>query len=56
MVALEAGRYRVDGIAADPTTIASLTEWCAAAGRQVVELKTAGGSLEDAYLALVGES
>jgi ABC-2 type transport system ATP-binding protein len=56
VVALEAGRYRVDGITADPTTIAALTEWCATADRRIVELKTVGGSLEDAYLALVGGS
>ena len=56
VVALEAGRYRIDGISADPTTISALTEWCATADRRIVELTTVGGSLEDAYLALVGES
>ena len=56
MVGLEAGRYRIDGISADPATIAALTEWCATADRRIVELQTAGGSLEDAYLALVGGS
>jgi ABC-2 type transport system ATP-binding protein len=56
VVALEAGRYRIDGIAADPRSIAVLTDWCATADRRIVELTTVGGSLEDAYLELVGES
>jgi ABC-2 type transport system ATP-binding protein len=55
VVALEAGRYRIDGITADPTTISALTDWCATADARIVELRTVGGSLEDAYLALVGE-
>ncbi len=56
VVALEAGRYRIDGVSASPTTIAAVTSWCAAADRRIVELTTVGGSLEDAYLELVGES
>ena len=56
VVVLEAGRYRIDGIAADPTTIAALTTWCATADRRILGLQTVGGSLEDAYLELVGES
>ncbi len=54
VVAIEAGRYRIDGVSADPLTIAALTAWCAAADRRIVELTTVGGSLEDAYLELVG--
>jgi ABC-2 type transport system ATP-binding protein len=56
VVALEAGRYRIDGVSASPTTIAAVTSWCAAADRRIVELTTVGGSLEDAYLELVGEA
>jgi ABC-2 type transport system ATP-binding protein len=56
VVALEAGRYRIDGVSASPSMIAALTSWCATADRRIVELTTVGGSLEDAYLALVGES
>lgn len=54
VVALEAGRYRIAGVDASATMIAALTTWCAAADRRIVELTTAGGSLEDAYLRLVG--
>ena len=54
VVALEAGRYRIDGVAPSPTMIAALTTWCADADRRIVELTTVGGSLEDAYLQLVG--
>jgi ABC-2 type transport system ATP-binding protein len=56
VVALEAGRYRIEGVPASPTTIAAVTSWCAAADRRIVELTTVGGSLEDAYLELVGEA
>ncbi len=56
VVALEAGRYRIEGVSASPTTIAAVTSWCAAADRRIVALTTVGGSLEDAYLELVGES
>ncbi len=56
VVAIEPGRYRIDGVAPSPATIATLTAWCAAADRRVVELTTVGGSLEDAYLELVGRA
>ncbi|MFL5675906.1 MAG: ABC transporter ATP-binding protein [Chloroflexota bacterium] len=46
-------RYRVDGVAPDGALIAALAAWCAEADRLVVELRTAGGSLEDVYLDLV---
>jgi ABC-2 type transport system ATP-binding protein len=56
IVAIEPGRYRIDGVAPSPTTIAALTAWCAATDRRVVELTTVGGTLEDAYLELVGRA
>ena len=56
VVLIESGRYRIDGVAPSPTTIAALTTWCAAADRRVVELTTVGGTLEDAYLELVGRA
>jgi ABC-2 type transport system ATP-binding protein len=46
-------RYRLDGAAPDAALIAALAAWCAAADRLIVELRTAGGSLEDVYLDLV---
>ena len=39
-----------------PAMIAAVTTWCAAADRRIVALTTVGGSLEDAYLELVGRS
>jgi ABC-2 type transport system ATP-binding protein len=47
------GRYRIEGAAPDAALIAALAGWCAAAQRLIVELRTAGGSLEDVYLDLV---
>ena len=46
-------RYRLDGAAPDAALIAALAAWCAVADRLIVELRTAGGSLEDVYLDLV---
>ena len=46
-------RYRLDGAAPDAALIAELAAWCAAADRLIVELRTAGGSLEDVYLDMV---
>jgi ABC-2 type transport system ATP-binding protein len=46
--------YVVDGAQPDPALVASIAAWCAAAGRLIIELRTSGGSLEDAYLELVG--
>ena len=48
------GRYDVDGQSPSATLLAALTAWCASHGRLVVESTSAGGSLEDAYLELVG--
>ncbi len=47
------GRYRIQGAAPDAGLIAALAAWCAAADRVIVDLRTAGGSLEDVYLDLV---
>jgi ABC-2 type transport system ATP-binding protein len=56
VVAIEVGRYRIEGAASNPTMIAALTAWCATNDRRVVELSTVGGSLEDAYFDLVGRA
>ena len=50
----DGGRYRLEGAVPDATLVATLAGWCAAADRLIVDLRTAGGSLEDAYLDLVG--
>ncbi len=46
-------RYRIEGAVADAGLLAGLAAWCAAAGVLIVELRTAGASLEDVYLDLV---
>jgi ABC-2 type transport system ATP-binding protein len=55
VTATPTGAYELDGRAPDAATIAALAAWCAGQGRLIVELQTTGGSLEDAYLGLVGE-
>ncbi len=52
----DGGRYRLEGPAPDAELVAALAGWCATAGRLIVELRTSGGSLEDAYLELVGRT
>jgi ABC-2 type transport system ATP-binding protein len=52
----DAGRYVVNGIAPDAAVVATLAGWCADADRLIVESRTAGGTLEEAYLDLVGET
>ena len=47
--------YRIDGLVPDADAVSRLAAWCAANGRLIVELRTVGGSLEEAYLRLVGE-
>ena len=47
-------RYAITGVAPDAGLIATLAVWCAAGDLRIVELEAGGGSLEDAYLALVG--
>jgi ABC-2 type transport system ATP-binding protein len=51
----ETGRYRLDvGPSAIPAAVAALSAGAADAGVVIAELRTGGGSLEDAYLALTG--
>ena len=47
------GRYALDGVPPDAAVVADLAAWCVTADRMIVELRTAGGSLEDVYLDLV---
>ena len=48
------GRFRLEGAIPDPALIATLAAWCAARGALMIELRTAGGSLEERYLDLIG--
>ncbi|MEA2654299.1 MAG: type transport system ATP-binding protein [Chloroflexota bacterium] len=50
----DGARYGIEGTAPDAQLIAALARWCASTDRLILELQTAGGSLEDAYLDLVG--
>ena len=52
-IVLDGERYIVDGARPDPALVANIATWCASAGRLIIELRTSGGSLEDAYLELV---
>jgi ABC-2 type transport system ATP-binding protein len=47
-------RYLVDGLSPSPSLVARLAGWAEAEGRLVVELRAAGGTLEERYLELVG--
>ncbi len=49
-----APRYRLGGGAPDPGRVAALAAWCAARALLLEELRTAGGTLEERYLELVG--
>ena len=51
----DGAHYRISGVVPDAALVAALAAWCASADRLIVELRTAGGTLEDTYLALVGE-
>ena len=46
----EPGRYAVEIGAPTPALVAAVAAWCEAHGHLLLELRTAGGSLEDAYL------
>ena len=52
-IVLDGERYMVDGERPDPALVATIAAWCASAGRLIIELRTSGGTLEDAYLELV---
>ena len=47
-------RFVVADVPPDPALIEAIARWCAAQDLLIVELHAGGGSLEDAYLALVG--
>jgi ABC-2 type transport system ATP-binding protein len=49
------GRYEVD-TAPTPRLVGALAAWCEDADRLIVESRTIGGSLEDAYLELVAST
>jgi ABC-2 type transport system ATP-binding protein len=49
------GRYRVDEADPSPPLVAGLAAWCAERGLRIVELRTAGATLEERYLELTGE-
>jgi ABC-2 type transport system ATP-binding protein len=51
---LEAGRYEVGAVAPTPALVAAVAIACREADRLIVESRTVGGSLEDAYLELIG--
>jgi ABC-2 type transport system ATP-binding protein len=48
-------RLVVSGVDPGPELVSAVAAWCAANGVLIVELRTGGGSLEEAYLALVGQ-
>ncbi len=48
-------RVTLEGPVPTPERIAAVAAWAARAGRLIAELRTTGGSLEDAYLELVGD-
>ena len=50
----DGSRYRLEGVAPDAGLVAALAAWCATGERLILEMRTSGGSLEDAYLELVG--
>jgi len=49
------GWYRIDGIEPDPGVVARVASECAARDLQIAELRVGGGTLEERYLALVGD-
>ena len=50
------GRYEIDDVDPTPALVAAVAAGCAAADRLIVELRTIGGSLEDAYLDFIGRA
>ena len=48
------GRYRLDGVEPTPELVALIAAWSAARGALIVELRAAGGSLEERYVELIG--
>ena len=55
-ITAEGDRYRLDDLTPSPTSIATIAAWAEREGRLIVELRSVGGTLEDAYLDLVGSA
>ena len=55
-IELEPGRYEVTGAEPTPALLAAVSAWCAATGRLVTESRSVGGTLEEAYLDIVGDA
>jgi len=53
-VTVDGDRYLLRDLIPTPEAIAAVAAWAARDGRLVIELRSVGGSLEDAYLDLVG--
>jgi ABC-2 type transport system ATP-binding protein len=53
-ITADGDRYRLDDATPSPAAIATIAAWAEGTGRLIVELRAVGGSLEDAYLDLVG--
>jgi ABC-2 type transport system ATP-binding protein len=53
--ASEGPAYEIADVDPTPDLVSALAAWCAATGRLVLESRTVGGSLEEAYLELVGD-
>ncbi len=49
------GTFRVDGVVPDPTLVAALAGWCAAARILAVEVRATAATLEERYLELTGD-
>jgi ABC-2 type transport system ATP-binding protein len=50
------GRYEVVDVDPSPALVAGVAAWCQATGRLIVESRSSGGTLEEAYLDLVRTS
>jgi ABC-2 type transport system ATP-binding protein len=50
------GAHRIVGILPDAAAIARLAAWCEAGGLLLLEVRTEGGTLEERYLELTGET
>ncbi|MCU0504311.1 MAG: ABC transporter ATP-binding protein [Chloroflexi bacterium] len=48
------GAYRVDGVEPTPRLVAALADWCRGRDLLLVEMRAAGGTLEERFLELVG--
>jgi hypothetical protein len=50
------GAYQVAGIPSTPRVIARLAAWCETSDVLLLEVRAAGGTLEERYLELTGEA